>query len=74
VAGELTGDENLPVLDSADVHTTNKYYARAMNERSHDPARGKLRLDLSLTLDQRIDAFWTAWTQAYPEQTRALFD
>ena len=66
--------EAATLLRHSDVHTTNKYYARAMDERSQDPARAKLRLDLSLTLDERIDALWTAWTQAYPEQTRGLFD
>lgn len=65
--------EAATLLRHFDVHTTNKYYARAMDERSRDPTRAKLRLDFSLTLDERIDALWTAWNQAYPEQTRGLF-
>lgn len=64
--------EAATLLRHSDVQTTNKYYARAMDERSQDPARAQLRLDLSLTLDERIDALWNAWTQAYPDQTAGL--
>jgi len=65
--------EAATLLRHSDVQTTNKYYARAQDERSQDPARAQLRLDLSLTLDERIDALWNAWTHAYPQQTNGLF-
>ena len=65
--------EAATLLRHSDVQTTNKYYARAQDERSQDPARAQLRLDLSLTLDERIDALWNAWTRAYPQQTSGLF-
>lgn len=65
--------EAATLLRHSDVQTTNKYYARAQDERSQDPARSQLRLDLSLTLDERIDALWIAWTRAYPQQTDRLF-
>lgn len=58
----------------AEINTTNRYYARAMDERSQDPARAKLRMDLGLTLEERIDALWIAWTEAYPDLTAGLFD
>jgi integrase len=65
--------EAATLLRHSDVQTTNKYYARAQDERSQDPARAQLRLDLSLTLDERIDALWNAWTHTYPQQTNGLF-
>lgn len=64
--------EAAALLRHADVRTTNKYYARAQDERSQDPARAKLRLDLQLTLPERIDALWLAWCGAYPERTLSL--
>jgi integrase len=64
--------EAAALLRHADVRTTNKYYARAQDERSQDPARAKLRLDLQLTLPERIDALWLAWCRAYPERTLSL--
>lgn len=68
-----TAFEAAALLRHSDVNTTNKYYARAMDERSQDPARSRLRVDLELTLAQRIDALWDAWCAAYPEQTEDLF-
>lgn len=65
--------EAATLLRHSDVQTTNKYYARAQDERSQDPARAQIRLDLSLSLDERIDALWLAWTRAYPQQTGVLF-
>lgn len=64
--------EAAALLRHADVRTTNKYYARAQDERSQDPARAKLRLDLQLTLPERIDALWVAWCATYPSDTSSL--
>ena len=58
--------EAAALLRHADVMTTNRYYARAQDERSHDPARARLRIDADLTLPQRIDALWKAWAGSFP--------
>ena len=42
------------LLRHSDIMTTNRYYARAQDERSQDPARARLRLDPGLSLEQRI--------------------
>ncbi len=65
--------EAASLLRHADVQTTNRYYARAQSEKSQDPLRAAFRANLSLTLDERIDALWTAWVTAYPEHVRGLF-
>ena len=52
--------------------TTNRFYAQAQDERSHDPARALLRIDTDLTLPQRIDALWKAWASAFPAGAGAL--
>jgi hypothetical protein len=61
-------------LRHATVATTNTYYARAQDERSQDPARAKLRVDLNLSLAERIDLLWTAWTEAYPDETAHILE
>lgn len=61
------------LLRHSDIMTTNKYYARAQDERSQDPARARLRLDPGLPLDLRIDALWDAWISSYPLLTKDLF-
>ena len=61
------------LLRHSDITTTNKYYARAQDERSQDAARARLRLDPGLPLDQRIDALWEAWVASYPMLTKNLF-
>jgi integrase len=61
------------LLRHSDINTTNKYYARAQDERSQDPARARLRLDPGLPLHHRIDALWEAWTTSYPLLTKGLF-
>lgn len=66
--------EAAALLRHSTVQTTNRFYARAQDERSQDPARAKLRLDLSMTLPERIDALWVAWVTAYPDQTADLLD
>jgi integrase len=64
--------EAAALLRHADVQTTNRYYARAQSEKSQDPLRASFRANLGLTLDERIDALWTAWTTAYPDEVRGL--
>ena len=64
--------EAAALLRHADVMTTNRFYARAQDERSHDPARALLRIDTDLTLPQRIDALWKAWAGAFPAGAGAL--
>ena len=66
--------EAAALLRHADVQTTNRYYARAQTEKSQDPARAALRVNHDLTLAERIDALWSAWSLAYPDETRHLFD
>ena len=66
--------EAAALLRHSTVQTTNRYYARAQDERSQDPARASLRVDLTMTLPERIDALWTAWVTAYPDQTADLLD
>ncbi len=66
--------EAAALLRHSTVQTTNRYYARAQDERSQDPARASLRVDLTMTLPERIDALWTAWTTTYPDQTCDLLD
>lgn len=61
------------LLRHANVNTTNQYYARAQDERSHDPARARLRVDTGQPLDERIELLWEAWVTAYPELTAGLF-
>ena len=61
--------EAAALLRHATVATTNTSYARALDERSQDRARAKLRVDLNLFLAERIDLLWTAWTDANPDET-----
>ena len=65
--------EAASLLRHADVQTTNRYYARAQSEKSRDPLRAAFRANLSLTLDERIDALWNAWSGAYPDEVQGLF-
>lgn len=64
--------EAAALLRHSDVMTTNRYYARAQDERSHDHERARLRVDMDLTLPQRIDALWDAWCIAHPTLTFGL--
>jgi hypothetical protein len=66
--------EAAALLRHATVATTNTYYARAQDERSQDPARVKLRVDLNLSLAERIDLLWTAWTDAYPDEMAHILE
>lgn len=64
--------EAAALLRHADVQTTNRYYARAQSEKSQDPVRAAFRANLGLTLDERIDALWAAWADAFPEEVNGL--
>lgn len=64
--------EAAALLRHADVQTTNRYYARAQSEKSQDPVRAAFRTNLTLTLDERIDALWTAWFSAHADEVRDL--
>ena len=64
--------EAASLLRHTDVLTTNRFYARAQDEHSHDPERSRIRIDQNLTLPQRIDALWTAWATAHPSGERAV--
>ena len=64
--------ESAALLRHADVQTTNRYYARAQDEKSHDHERARLRVDMDLPLPQRIDALWDAWCTAHPQLTAGL--
>lgn len=65
--------EAAALLRHADVQTTNRYYARAQSEKSQDPVRAAFRANLTLSLDERIDALWAAWADAYPENVLGIF-
>ena len=60
------------LLRHSDVMATNRYYARAQDEKNHDHARARLRIDMDLTLPQRIDALWSIWCDTHPERTTGL--
>lgn len=60
------------LLRHSTVHTTNHYYARAQDERSQDPSRAALRLDLSMTLPERIDALWSQWVNTFADVTKRI--
>lgn len=64
------------LLRQSDVMTTNRYYARAQDEKSHghDHEHARLRVDMDLTLPQRVDALWDAWCIAHPTLTSGLLD
>jgi hypothetical protein len=63
--------EAASLLRHTDVLTTNRFYARAQDEHSHDPERSRIRIDQNLALPQRIDALWKAWANAHPNGERA---
>jgi hypothetical protein len=49
------------MLRHRDTRTTEKYYARAMSEKAHDPDRAKLRLKPELSLPARVEELWRLW-------------
>jgi integrase len=54
------------LLRHADKKTTERHYARAMQERAHDRARRDVQIDRGASLPERLDALWEAWVQAFP--------
>ncbi len=54
------------LLRHADKKTTQRHYARAMQERAHDRARRDVQIDRGASLSERLDALWEAWVQAFP--------
>ena len=54
------------LLRHSDKKTTERHYARAMQERSHDRARREVQIDKGASLPERLDALWEAWVQAFP--------
>jgi hypothetical protein len=46
--------------------TTEKYYARAMSEKAHDPDRAKLRLKPELSLPVSVEELWRIWAGKHP--------
>ena len=54
------------LLRHSDKRTTERHYARAMQERAHDRARRDVRVDQGASLPERLDALWEAWVTAFP--------
>lgn len=54
------------LLRHADKKTTERHYARAMQERAHDRARRDVQIDRGASLPERLDALWEAWVGAFP--------
>jgi integrase len=54
------------LLRHADKKTTERHYARAMQERAHDRARRDVQIDRGASLPERLDALWDAWVAAFP--------
>ena len=57
------------MLRHADKKTTERHYARAMQERARDRARRDVQIDRGASLPERLDALWEAWVQAFPNVT-----
>jgi integrase len=55
------------MLRHRDTRTTEKYYARAMSERAHDPDRAKLRLKPELSLPTRVEELWRIWAAKHSQ-------
>lgn len=60
------------LLRHADKKTTERHYARAMQERSHDRARRAAQIDQGASLPERLDALWEAWVVAFPNVVSRL--
>lgn len=54
------------LLRHSDKRTTERHYARAMQERAHDRARRDVLIDKGASLPERLDALWEAWVAAFP--------
>ncbi len=60
------------MLRHTNQRTTERHYARAMDERSQDPARMKLRVKPGLTLTERVEALWSAFAKGFPDAVESL--
>lgn len=60
------------MLRHRDTRTSEKYYARAMSEKAHDPDRAKLRLKPELSLAARVEELWRIWARKYPAAATAI--
>jgi hypothetical protein len=60
------------LLRHSDKRTTERPYARAMQERAHDRARRDVRVDQGASLPERLDALWEAWVTAFPSMLPRL--
>jgi len=60
------------LLRHADKKTTERHYARAMQERAHDRARREVQIDRGASLPERLDALWDAWAGAFPGVAHTL--
>jgi integrase len=60
------------LLRHATTKTTERHYARAMQERAHDRARREARIDPAASLPERLDALWQAWMETHPTVTPQL--
>lgn len=54
------------LLRHADKKTTERHYARAMQEWAHDRARRDVLIDRGASLPERLDALWEAWVRVFP--------
>ena len=54
------------LLRHSDKRTTERHYARAMQERAHDRERRDVQIDKGASLPDRLDALWEAWVRAFP--------
>jgi hypothetical protein len=55
------------MLRHRDTRTTEKYCARAMSEKAHDPDRAKLRLKPECSLPPRVEELWRIWAAKHAE-------
>lgn len=55
------------LLRHSDKKTTERHYARAMQERAHDRARRDVQVDKGASIGERLDALWFAWVNAFPD-------
>lgn len=60
------------MLRHRDTRTTQRYYARAMSEKAHDPDRVRLRVQTHLSLGERVEALWAVWARKYPDAAQTV--
>jgi integrase len=60
------------LLRHSDKKTTERHYARAMQERAHDRARRDVQVDKGASIGERLDALWAAWLGAFPDVVTKL--